>query len=75
MRHGGEAPPRIAVQGLPFCACALLLACVLCFPASRAWGYRPFVSTDAAVAERQEIEIELGYFTFARTQGENTLIV
>jgi len=33
------------------------------------------VSTDAAVAERQEIEIELGYFTFARTQGENTFTI
>ncbi len=72
MRQGGEARSRMAMQGLPLCARALLLACVLCFPASRAWGYRPFVSTDAAVAERQEMEIELGYFTFERTQGENT---
>ena len=62
------------MQSLPLCAHALLLACVLCFPASRAWGYRPFVSTDAAVAERARMEIELGYFTLARTQGENTFL-
>ena len=28
---------------------------------SSAWGYRPFVSTDAAVVERARMEIELGY--------------
>src|SRR5215831_11000799 len=54
---------------------ALLLACVLGCLASRAWGYRPFVSTDAAVAERQEMEIELGYFAFERAQGEQTFTV
>src|SRR5262249_19956502 len=75
MPQGGEAPPRMAIQGLLLCACALLLACVVCFPASRAWGYRPFVSTDAAVAERQEMEIELGYFTFERSQGEHTFTI
>ena len=41
---------------------------------SSAWGYRPFVSTDAAVAERARMEIELGYFTLARTQGKNTFL-
>ena len=25
-----------------------------------AWAYRPFVSTDAAVADPKEVEIELG---------------
>jgi len=33
------------------------------------------VSTDAAVAERQEMEIELGYFTFERTQGEHIFTI
>ncbi len=41
-------------------------------PAS-AWAYRPFVSTDAAVANPREVEIELGYFNFERTHGENTI--
>jgi hypothetical protein len=54
---------------------ALLLVCVVCCPASRAWGYRPFVSTDAAVAERQEMEIEFGYFTLERAQGEQTFTI
>ena len=60
------------MQGLPFCTRALLLACVLCFPASHAWGYRPFVSTDAAVVDPKEVGIELGECTLERTQGEHT---
>jgi hypothetical protein len=54
-------------HGIFVLACMGLLA-------SSAWGYRPFVSTDAAVAERARMEIELGYFTLARTQGENTFL-
>jgi hypothetical protein len=42
---------------------------------SSASGYRPFVSTDAAVADPQEVEIELGYFTLERTKDENTFII
>src|SRR5215813_11097682 len=34
-----------------------------------AWGYRPFVSTDAAVVERARVEIELGYLALVHTQG------
>ena len=41
-------------------------------PAS-AWAYRPFISTDAAVADPREVEIELGYFNLERTRGENTI--
>jgi hypothetical protein len=44
----------------------------LLVPAS-AWAYRPFVSTDAAVADPKEIEIELGYFNLDRTNRENTI--
>jgi hypothetical protein len=51
-----------------------LVLVILVLLASSAWGYRPFVSTDAAVAERAKMEIELGYFTLARTQGENTFL-
>ena len=49
-------------------------ACVLAWSSS-ASGYRPFVSTDAAVADPKEIEIELGYFTLERTKDENTFII
>ena len=65
MPQRGEAQLRMTMQGLAFCTRALLIACVLSGFASRAWGYRPFVSTDAAVSERQEMEIELGYVTCA----------
>ena len=42
---------------------------------SSAWGYRPFASTDAAVADPKEMEIEVGYFTLERAKGKNTFIV
>ena len=48
---------------------------LLCLLAPSAWGYRPFVSTDAAVVERARMEIELGYLTLIRTQGENTFMI
>ena len=35
-------------------------------------AYRPFVSTDAAVADPHEVEIELGALTLDRTRRENT---
>ncbi len=35
-------------------------------------AYRPFVSTDAAVADPKEVEIELGALTLDRTGHENT---
>ena len=41
-------------------------------PAS-AWAYRPFVSTDAAVADPKEVEIELGYFNLDRTHRAHTI--
>ena len=46
----------------------------LFFPFSLAWGYRPFLATDAAVADPKELEIELGYFIWERDRGKNTFI-
>ena len=40
-----------------------------------ALGYRPFISTDAAVADPKEMEVELGYFTLERDDKENSFIV
>ena len=48
--------------------------CVLAW-SSLAFAYRPFVSTDAAVADPNEVEIELGYFTLQRSKDENTFII
>ena len=45
---------------------------MLLIPAS-AWAYRPFVSTDAAVADPKEVEIELGYFNLERTGRQNSI--
>jgi len=52
-----------------------LAVVLLFFSESVAWGYRPFVSTDAAVADVKETEIELGYFNWERERGQNTFIV
>src|SRR2546426_4331254 len=42
---------------------------------SPSWAYRPFISTDAAVADPKEVEIEIGYFTLERTKDENAFII
>ena len=47
---------------------------LLFFSESVAWAYRPFVSTDAAVADVNEMEIELGYFNWEREKGNTTFI-
>jgi hypothetical protein len=47
---------------------------LLALPASGG-AYRPFVSTDAAVADPQEVEVELGYFTLEHDTGENTFTI
>ena len=40
-----------------------------------AMAYRPFISTDAAVANAKEIELEFGYFTLKRADKDNSFIV
>jgi hypothetical protein len=52
----------------------LLIFLLLVFSPSRAFGYRPFVSTDAAVANAKAIEIELGYFSWQRERGNTSFI-
>jgi len=51
----------------------LLFVCLV--TPTPSWAYRPFISTDAAVADPKEIEIELGYFTLERTKDENSFII
>jgi hypothetical protein len=48
------------------------LLVILLFPAW-AWAYRPFVSTDAAVADPKGFEIELGYFNLEHARHDNTI--
>lgn len=40
-----------------------------------AFAYRPFISTDAAVAQKGKLEIELGLFEITRERGKNEIIV
>lgn len=55
----------------------VVLGCLLapCLSPAAAWAYRPFVSTDAAVADPKEVEIELGYFTLERQRDENSFVI
>jgi hypothetical protein len=53
----------------------LMLATTLALALPRAEAYRPFISTDAAVADPKELEIELGYFTLRRERRENTFLI
>jgi hypothetical protein len=68
-----RSTPRCAARDVA-CTGTLVLV-LLCLLTSSAWGYRPFVSTDAAVVERARMEIELGYLTLVRTEGENTFVI
>lgn len=47
---------------------------LLVLPAN-GWAYRPFLSTDAAVVDPHEVEIEFGYFTLEHDTGENTFTI
>lgn len=52
----------------------MLVAITLAMAASRrAFAYRPFVSTDASVANRGEVEIELGMSGFRGPHGRATI--
>jgi hypothetical protein len=55
----------------------LLLVCLMLvwlLAPTPAWAYRPFISTDAAVADPKEVEIELGVL-LERDRGENAFLV
>jgi hypothetical protein len=64
----------MSVRATPFAA-GLMLAATLALTLSRAEAYRPFISTDAAVAEPKELEIELGHFSLRRERGESTFLI
>src|ERR1044071_5611313 len=53
----------------------LLVFCIVILSCSAAFAYRPFVSTDAAVSDVKEVEIEVGYFNLTRDRGTNTFII
>jgi len=59
---------------LQTCAVVFILIAGINLP-GRCWAYRPFISTDAAVADPKEVEIELGYFTLEREKDENAFII
>ena len=60
---------------IPLAHEVLLIFLILVLSPATGFGYRPFVSTDAAVADVKEIEVEIGYFNLERDRGKNTFIV
>lgn len=54
---------------------SLATAFTIIFTASHAWGYRPFVSTNAAVEESNEMEVQLGYFALKRSDGKTMPVI
>ena len=70
---GMRVAPRIAVL-IRTVALASLLPVGFIAPTC-SWAYRPFIATDAAVADPKEVEIELGYFTLERQNNENAFII
>jgi hypothetical protein len=54
---------------------AAWLSILLLWAPIPSWAYRPFISTDAALVDSKEIEIELGYSTLQREQGETSFII
>ena len=48
------------------------LALAFLFLSHAAYAYRPFISTDAAVADLHQVELEMGYYGLTRNGGSNT---
>jgi len=53
---------------------AIAAALTLMTPSGRALGYRPFVNTDAAVADTGDVEIEFGYIGFRADHAGATIL-
>jgi hypothetical protein len=70
-----EMMPTIAEIAGSLSRGSFSIVLLLLFSESAAWGYRPFIATDAAVADPKEMEIELGYFNLERDRGKNTFII
>lgn len=69
-RHS-SLPTAVLIRTVAL-ACLLLVAFIA--PTS-SWAYRPFIATDASVADPKEVEIELGYFTLERENNENAFVI
>lgn len=62
------------LESLNHCRAGIIAGAGLLVLPLSAWAYRPFDSTDAAVVDAKEVEIELGYLTWERADSENTFL-
>src|SRR5262245_66669007 len=51
-----------------------MIVLTILMPTSAAMAYRPFVSTDAAVADPGYVELEVGCIGFREDHGESTIV-
>lgn len=75
MRHAVDRQSRVVFERIPTRIRNWLLMLGLLLISTHARAYRPFSSTDADVADPEELETELGYFTLEHSAGEDIFIV
>ena len=68
-KHMRKFSSIIIFSTLPFFIISFMLS------VSDAFAYRPFVSTDAAVADKNEWEIELGLFSLSHDKRKNEIFI
>jgi hypothetical protein len=61
--------------GLPLSLGALCIVLLRLVTPAHGWADRPLISTDAAVADPHEVEIEFDYFTLDHDQGEHAFTI
>jgi len=75
IRNADTGRVRICHTAWPVSALVACLALIGLLMPSPCWAYRPFIATDAAVADPQEVEIELGYFTLEHAEAETAFTI
>src|SRR5205823_1223833 len=74
LRESGTGPRRSVMDSRSRTALLLLVSTSIIGWSGISFAYRPFDSTDAAVADVGQLEVELGPVGFRRTDEERTII-
>jgi len=73
-RRDGNADTHLTT-GLPLSLGALCIVLLRLVMPAHGWADRPLISTDAAVADPHEVEIEFDDFTLDHDQGEHSFTI
>src|SRR5205085_12316025 len=71
---GPDGDLAATAEGAMSRSAATILACIAVALPRPAFAYRPFDSTDAAVAEKGNLELELGPLGFLKTGADRFLV-